>query len=86
MNDKDFVLAADGWTQVTPCGEFPHAGAGVTQVIDREACDRIAAELAANRARRPAGSPSWSRATRVFGRVCGGRTRVCPLCRAGVSA
>ena len=43
MGDKDFVLAGDGWVQVTPCGEFPHVGAGVTQVIDREACDRIAA-------------------------------------------
>ena len=45
MSDKDFVLAGDGWVQVTPCGEFPHGGAGVTQVIDREACDRIAADF-----------------------------------------
>ena len=45
MGDKDFMLAGDGWVQVTPCGEFPHVGAGVTQVIDREACDRIAAEF-----------------------------------------
>ena len=45
MGDKDFVLAGDGWVQVTPCGEFPHAGAGVVQVIDRAACDRIAAEF-----------------------------------------
>jgi hypothetical protein len=45
MSDKDFVLAGDGWVQVTPCGEFPHVGAGVTQVIDREACDRIAADF-----------------------------------------
>jgi phage I-like protein len=36
-------LAADGWVQVTPCGEFPHAGAGIVQVIDRAACDAIAA-------------------------------------------
>ena len=42
MNNNEFVLAGDGWVQVTPCGEFPHVGAGVTQVIDREACDRIA--------------------------------------------
>lgn len=20
MNDRDFVLAADGWSQITPCG------------------------------------------------------------------
>ena len=45
MNESQFVLAADGGTQVTPCGEFPHTGAGVTQVIDREACDRIAADF-----------------------------------------
>jgi len=45
MGDKDFMLAGDGWVQVTPCGEFPHGGAGVTQVIDREACDRIAADF-----------------------------------------
>ena len=45
MNNHEFVLAADGWTQITPCGDFPHVGAGVTQVIDREACDRIAADF-----------------------------------------
>ena len=50
MGDNTFVLAGDGWVQVTPCGEFPHAGAGVTQVIDREACDRIAAEFNSRKA------------------------------------
>ncbi|MDD4174541.1 MAG: phage protease [Kiritimatiellae bacterium] len=45
MGDNTFVLAADGWVHVTPCGEFPHAGAGVVQVIDRAACDAIAAEF-----------------------------------------
>ena len=45
MNNSECVLAGDGWVQVTPCGEFPHVGAGVTQVIDREACDRIAANF-----------------------------------------
>ena len=45
MNNNEFVLAGDGWVQVTPCGEFPHAGAGVVQVIDCAACDRIAAEF-----------------------------------------
>ena len=49
MSDKDFMLAGDGWVQVTPCGEFPHVGAGVTQVIDREACDRIAADFNAHK-------------------------------------
>lgn len=37
MNNNDFVLADDGWVQMTPCGEFPHAGAGVVQIIDRAA-------------------------------------------------
>ena len=45
MNGSDFVLAADGWVQISPLGDFNHAGAGVTQVIDREACDRIAADF-----------------------------------------
>ncbi len=45
MNGNDFVLAADGWVHVTPCGDFPHAGAGVVQVIDRAACDAIAADF-----------------------------------------
>ena len=26
MGDKDFMLAGEGWVQVTPCREFPHAG------------------------------------------------------------
>ena len=50
MGDNTFVLAVDGWVQVTPCGEFPHAGAGVVQVIDRAACDGIAAEFNARKA------------------------------------
>ncbi len=49
MGDNTFVLATDGWAQITPCGEFPHAGAGVTQVIDRAACDAIAAEFNARK-------------------------------------
>ena len=44
MTDNAFMLAADGWVQISPLGDFNHAGAGVTQVIDREACDRIAAD------------------------------------------
>lgn len=50
MSDKNFILAGDGWVQVTPCGEFPHAGAGVVQVIDRAACDRIAAGFTGRKA------------------------------------
>jgi len=45
MGDNTFVLAADGWVQVTPCGEFPHAGASVVQVIDRAACNAMATEF-----------------------------------------
>ena len=45
MGDNTFVLAADGWAHITPCGEFPHAGAGVVQVIDCPACDAIAADF-----------------------------------------
>ena len=50
MGDNTFVLAADGWAHITPCGEFPHAGAGVVQVIDRAACDAIAADFNARKA------------------------------------
>ncbi len=49
MGDNDFMLAGDGWVQVTPCGEFPHAGAGVVQVIDRTACDAMAADFNARK-------------------------------------
>ena len=50
MSGNGFVIAGDGWVQLTPCGEFPHSGAGVTQVVDREACDRIAAEFVGRKA------------------------------------
>ena len=50
MNESQFVLAADGWAHITPCGEFPHAGAGVVQVIDRAACDAMAAEFTGRKA------------------------------------
>jgi len=49
MNDRDFVLAADGWSQITPGGEFPHAGAGVVQVIDRAASDAMAIDFNARK-------------------------------------
>lgn len=25
MNGSDFMLASDRWSQIKPCGEFPHA-------------------------------------------------------------
>ena len=49
MDDNTFVLAADGWAHITPYGEFPHAGAGVVQVIDRAACEAMAAEFNARK-------------------------------------
>jgi hypothetical protein len=45
MDDGGFVLAADGWAQVCPLGEFWHAGAGVTQVVDAEACAAMATDF-----------------------------------------
>jgi len=45
MSKNAFELAADGWVQLTPCGEYPHRGAGVTQVIDRKACDAMVADF-----------------------------------------
>ena len=49
-DDGGFVLAADGWAQVCPLGEFPHAGAGVTQVVDAEACAAMKADFTARAA------------------------------------
>jgi phage I-like protein len=36
--NRNFELPADGWHQLAPLGEFPHAAAGITQVIDEAAC------------------------------------------------
>ena len=49
MDGKNFVLAKDGWIQLTPLGEFVHREAGVTQVIDREACDAIVSDFDARK-------------------------------------
>ena len=46
--NRDFRLPEDGWYQIAPLGEFPHAGAGVVQVIDAEACVAMAARFAAD--------------------------------------
>lgn len=37
-----FSLPADGWWQLVPLGEFPHASSGLVQVIDPEALEQIA--------------------------------------------
>lgn len=39
---NEFVLPADGWYQLAPIGEFPHAGAKVTQLVDAAACTAMA--------------------------------------------
>ena len=39
--NRNFELPEDGWYQLAPLGEFPHAAAGVTQVIDESACTRM---------------------------------------------
>jgi phage I-like protein len=39
--DGAFEVPADGWYQLSPLGEFPHAQAGVVQVIDAQAVSSI---------------------------------------------
>ena len=39
--NRNFELPEDGWYQLAPLGEFPHAAAGITQVIDEAACARM---------------------------------------------
>jgi phage I-like protein len=46
--NRDFRLPDDGWYHIAPLGEFTHAGAGVIQVIDQEACIAMAARFAAD--------------------------------------
>jgi phage I-like protein len=46
--NREYALPSDGWYQIAPIGEFPHAGAGVIQVIDQEACIAMAARFAAD--------------------------------------
>ncbi|QHI69864.1 phage protease [Tichowtungia aerotolerans] len=41
--NRFFELPEDGWYQLAPLGEFPHAAAGVTQIIDEAACSRMVA-------------------------------------------
>jgi phage I-like protein len=48
LNRDGFVMPADGWYQLAPFGEFPHAAAGVVQVVDEEACSAMAARFKAD--------------------------------------
>jgi hypothetical protein len=46
LNRDGFQTPADGWYQVAPMGEFGHAQAGLTQVVDAEACQAMANRFA----------------------------------------
>jgi len=50
VNRETFQMPADGWYQLAPLGEFPHAAAGVVQVVDVEACSAMAARFKADAA------------------------------------
>jgi hypothetical protein len=50
LNRDGFQMPADGWYQLAPLGEFPHASAGVIQVVDVEACTAMAARFKADTA------------------------------------
>jgi phage I-like protein len=41
--NRNFELPKDGWYQLAPLGEFPHAAAGITQIIDEAACTQMVA-------------------------------------------
>ena len=41
--NRNFELPSDGWYQRAPLGEFPHSGAGISQVIDAAACSQMVA-------------------------------------------
>lgn len=38
LNRETFDMPEDGWYQIAPLGEFPHAASGVVQVVDAAAC------------------------------------------------
>jgi hypothetical protein len=46
INRDGFQMPADDWYQVAPLGEFGHAQAGLTQVVDAEACLAMANRFA----------------------------------------
>jgi hypothetical protein len=50
LNRDGFQMPADGWYQLAPLGEFPHASAGVVQVVDVESCTEMAARFKADAA------------------------------------
>jgi hypothetical protein len=48
--NRDFKMPDDGWYQLAPLGEFPHAAAGVVQVVDVESCTAMVARFKADAA------------------------------------
>jgi hypothetical protein len=48
--NRDFKMPDDGWYQLAPRGEFPHAAAGVVQVVDAESCTSMVARFKADAA------------------------------------
>jgi len=48
--NRDFKMPDDGWYQLAPLGEFPHAAAGVVQVVDVESCTSMVARFKADSA------------------------------------
>jgi phage I-like protein len=48
--NRDFKMPDDGWYQLAPLGEFPHAMAGVVQVVDAESCTAMVARFKADAA------------------------------------
>jgi hypothetical protein len=48
--NRDFKMPNDEWYQLVPLGEFPHAAAGIVQVVDTEACTAMAARFKADAA------------------------------------
>ena len=50
LNRDGFQMPVDGWFQLAPLGEFPHAAVGVVQVVDSDACLAMAARFAADAA------------------------------------
>jgi len=50
LNREGFQMPTDGWYQLAPLGDFAHAGAGVIQVVDAEACTAMASRFKADAA------------------------------------
>ncbi|MEI8140942.1 MAG: hypothetical protein WCI03_13885 [bacterium] len=65
--NRAYALPEDGWYHIAPLGEFPHDGAGVTQVIDQEACIAMAARFAADANNDQNGclSAKWNNAVKI---------------------